>query len=61
VGELTGMHRAQHASDELVYTIALLDQGHQRSNATFVVGAASEVGEDQLLESIDLILQSHEI
>lgn len=50
------MHSAQHAGYELVDAIALLDQRDQGSNPTLVVCAASEVGEDELLEGIDLIL-----
>jgi hypothetical protein len=55
------VHSAQHASDELVDAIALLDQGNQRSNAALVVCAAAEVREDQLLEGVDLVLQGHQV
>jgi hypothetical protein len=55
------MHCAQHASDEFVYAIALLHQGHQSSDPTFVVDAASEVRKDEFLESIDLILKCHQV
>jgi hypothetical protein len=55
------MHSTQHASDEFVDAITLLDQGNQRSNAAFVVCAAAEVRENKLLEGIDLILQSHQV
>jgi hypothetical protein len=50
------MHSSQHAGNKLIYTIALLDQRNERSNSAFVVRAASEVREDELLEGIDLIL-----
>lgn len=55
------MHSPQHAGDELVDAVALLHQRDQRRDATFIVGAGLEMREDQLLESIDLILQCHEI
>jgi hypothetical protein len=55
------MHGAQHAGNKLVYAIALLHQGHQRSNSTLVVGAAPEVRENELLERIDLILKGHQV
>jgi hypothetical protein len=55
------VHCAQHAGNELVDTIALLNQGHQRRNPAFIVRAASEVRENELLEGIDLILQRHQV
>ena len=55
------MHCTQHAGDEFVDTVALLDQGHKRSDPAFVVSNMSEVGEDQLLELLDLVLQRHEV
>jgi hypothetical protein len=58
---LTGVHGSEHASDELVNAVALLDQRHQRSDSTFVVRAAAEVREDELLEGINLILQGHQV
>jgi len=50
------MHGAQHAGDELVDTIALLDQWNQGCYPALVVRAASEVREDELLEGVNLIL-----
>ena len=55
------MHCSQHASNELVDSIALLDQGHQCRDTAFIVSAGLEMREDQLLESINLVLQGHEI
>lgn len=55
------MHSTQHASNEFVDAIAFLDQRDQRGYPALVVCAASEVGEDELLERIDLVLQRHEI
>lgn len=57
----TGMHGSQHAGDELVDAIALLDQGHQGRDAAFVVEAVADVGKDQFLEGVDLVLQGHEV
>jgi len=55
------MHRPQHACDELVYAITFLHKRNQSSDSAFIVRAASEMGKDQLLESIDLILKGHQI
>lgn len=55
------MHCAEHTGNELINTIALLNQWHQRSDPTFVVRPASEVGKDEFLEGVDLILKGHEI
>lgn len=55
------MHGAQHAGNEFVNSITFGDQGHQCGDPALIVGAAAEMGEDQFLESVDLILQIHEI
>ena len=55
------MHCTEHACDELVNSIALLDKWHQSSYSTLVVGATTEVREDQFLEGIDLVLKSHQV
>jgi hypothetical protein len=55
------VHRPQHACDEFVDAIAFLHKRNQCSDSAFIVGAASEMGKDQLLESIDLILKRHQI
>lgn len=60
-GSLTGVHRTKHAGDELVDAVALLNQRHQRRNATFVVSDIPEVGEDEFLELLNLVLQHHEV
>lgn len=60
-GRPTLVHSTQHAGNELIDTVALLDQRHQGRDATLVVTGTSEVGEDELLELLNLILQDHEI
>lgn len=55
------MHGAQHASNEFVNSIALLDQRHQGSDPTLVVSNVSEVRKDQFLELLYLVLQHHQI
>lgn len=55
------MHGAKHAGDELVDTIALLNQWYQRSDSAFIVRTASEVGKDEFLEGVDLILEGHQV
>jgi hypothetical protein len=55
------VHRPQHTCDELVDAIAFLHKRNQCRDSAFIVGAASEMGKDELLESIDLILKRHEI
>jgi hypothetical protein len=50
------MHSAQHARDKLVDTITLLYETYQRRYPAFVVASTLEVGEDKLLESINLVL-----
>lgn len=47
---LTSMHGPKHASDEFVNAKTLLDQGYEGRDAALVVGRASEIGEDKLLE-----------
>ena len=55
------MHRAQHARDELVDSVALLHEGNKRRNTALVVPDISKVREYQLLELLDLILQLHQV
>lgn len=55
------MHRPQHARDELVDTEALLHERHQRGDTALICGRASEVGEDELLERLDLVLERHKV
>lgn len=57
----TSMHCSQHARNEFVDAVTFLHQGYQRRDSALVVGTTSKVGEDKLLESINLVLQSHEI
>jgi hypothetical protein len=58
---LTGVHGSQHAGNKLIDTIALLHKGHECRDSAFIVRAASEVGEDKLLEGVDLVLKGHEV
>jgi hypothetical protein len=55
------MHCAQHASNKLVDTIALLHKRYQRGDSALIVSTRLEMREDQLLETINLILQSHKV
>ena len=57
----TCMHRPQHARDELVYSIALLNEGNQCGDTAFIVSSASEMRKYQLLEAVNLILQCHQV
>lgn len=58
---LTLMHGSHHAGDEFVDTVTFLDQRHKSSNTTLVVGMMTETRKNNLLESINMILQSHQI
>ncbi len=55
------VHGAEHRGKELVDTVALLDKGAQEPRCGIVVGGASEVGKDELLKLLNLILEIHEI
>lgn len=55
------MHCSQHACNELVDTIALLHERYQRRNSALIVSTRLEMREDQLLETINLVLQGHEV
>jgi len=57
----TCVHCAQHASNELVNTVTLLHKWHQGRNTALIVRTGLEMREDQLLETVDLVLQGHEI
>ena len=52
----TSMHCSQHARHEFVDAVTFLHQGDQRRDSALVVGTTSEVGKDELLESINLVL-----
>ena len=58
---LTLVHGAQHAGGKLVDGIALLHQRDQRRDPALVVRRWAEVGKDQLLELIDLVLKVHQV
>ena len=55
------MHGAQHAGDELVNAITLMYERNQGRDSTFIVADVPEVGEDQLLELLNLVLEGHEV
>lgn len=55
------MHSSHHTGDEPIDPIALLDERDEGGNLAFVVGRASKMGERQLLERVDLVLERHEI
>ena len=57
----TSMHCSQHARDKFVDTVTFLHQGDKRRDSALVVGTTSKMGKDELLESINLVLQSHEV
>ena len=59
--ERTCVHGTQHACDEFVNTVTFLHEWHEGGDPAFVVGAASEMGEYQLLKCVDLILQGHQV
>lgn len=58
---LTLMHGSHHAGNEFIDTVTLLDQRHKSSNTAFVVGMVTEASKHHLLESVNVILQSHQI
>jgi len=58
---LTGVHGPEHACDELVNAVTLLYKGHEGRDAAFVVVGASEMGEDEFLELVYLVLQCHQV
>ena len=57
----TSVHRTHHARDEAVDPVALLDLRHECRDPALVVGGSAEVGEDELLEGVDVVLEVHEV
>ena len=55
------MHSPQHARNELVDPITLANEGYECGDSTFVVRANVEVGEDELLEGVDFVLELHKV
>ncbi len=55
------MHSTQHASDEFIDAITLLDQRHQSRDPALVIANIPEVRENQLLELFNLVLESHKV
>ena len=55
------MHRSKHTGNEPVYTPTFLDKRHQGRYPTLVVRGVTEVGENHLLERVDLVLKAHEV
>lgn len=59
VSRLTGMHSSQHAGDEFVDAVALLNQRDQRGYPALVVTITAEMGEYQFLKLLNLVLETH--
>lgn len=55
------MHGAKHAGDELVDAVALLHQGHQGRDPALIVLTTPEMGKDEFLESLNLVLEVHQV
>lgn len=55
------MHGSEHAGDELVDTVALLNERYKGGDSALIVPHVAEVRENQLLELLDLVLQHHEV
>lgn len=53
---LTLVHSSQHACDELVDPVTLLNEWHERRDFTFVIIPSSEMRENKLLKGVYLIL-----
>lgn len=58
---LTSVHCPQHTCNKFVDTIALFDKRYKRGNTTFVVAAWSEMYEYNFLETVYLILKTHQV
>jgi hypothetical protein len=58
---LTSVHRSQHAGDKLVDAKTLLDEGDEGRDPALIVVGAAEVGENELLEGLNLVLKCHEV
>lgn len=58
---LTPVHCPQHARDEPVNAVTLLDLRHERRDPALVVCRAAEMCKDELLERVNLVLQVHQI
>jgi len=58
---LTSMHGSHHTRDETVDTVAFLHQGNKSGDLALIVVATPEVNKDEFLESLDLILEGHQI
>lgn len=56
----TSVNGPHHVDDEFIDAVGFLDLRDQGGNATLVI-TTCEVGKDELLEAVDLILQSHEV
>jgi hypothetical protein len=52
----TSVHGSQHARDKPINPPAFLDQRNQGRDAAFVVEGATEMGKDQFLKRLDLVL-----
>jgi hypothetical protein len=59
--QLTSVHSSHHTRDETVNTVAFLHQRNKSGDLALVVVAAPEVNKDEFLESLDLILEGHQV
>lgn len=55
------VHGAEHADDEAVDTVRLFHLRDERRDAALVVGRTAEVGKDELLERVDVVLEVHQV
>lgn len=55
------MHGPHHTGDKSINSIALLNQRDQSRYLTLIVITPSKMSKDQFLETIDLVLQRHQI
>jgi hypothetical protein len=55
------MQSSSHAGDESVNTVRLFDKRNKSRNSAFVIACLFEMGEDELLERVDLVLKRHQV
>ncbi len=58
---LTSVHGPEHACDELIDAITLMNEWDQCRDSAFVVCTASEMREYQFLKRVYLVLKRHEV
>lgn len=57
----TSVHGTQHADNESVDSVTLLDLRHEGRNSTLVVRRTAEMGKDELLERVNVVLEIHQV